>query len=208
MDAYEAIVSRRSIRRFDGRPVPRELIDKLLYAACLAPAPHHTRPWHFVVLETPGSRGRVADAMGTAWRHDLERDGGAPARTDARLARSRRRIEEAPALVLGCIVSEGLPARPAGGRAWPDERRRRAEWSMAVQSMGCALANIMVAAHAEGLASYWMSAPLFCAEAVREALELPAEFEAQALVAIGYAAGGYSPRARPAPALAALTQRR
>ena len=79
----------------------------------------------------------------------------------------------------------------------PDARRRRAEFRMAVQSVGCALENIMVAAHAEGLASFWISAPLFCPDAVREALDLPTEYEAQALVSIGYPANDPRPRAEP-----------
>ncbi len=164
MDAYQALTERRSIRRFDGRPVPRDAIDKLLRAGCLAPAPHHTRPWRYVLLETPDSRARLAAAMGAAWRLDLERDGVPAARIEALLDRSRRQIEDAPALALACVVAQGL-------RAWPDERRRRAELTMASQSMGCALENIMVAAHAEGLASFWISAPLFCQDAVREALD-------------------------------------
>jgi coenzyme F420-0:L-glutamate ligase/coenzyme F420-1:gamma-L-glutamate ligase len=102
-------------------------------------------------------------------------------------------------LVLGCLVAEGL-------RAWPDERRQRAEWAMAQQSMGAALENIMVAAHNEGLASYWISAPLFCPDAVREALDLPAGYVAQALVVIGYPAGDAEPRPRPEPDLAKLLQ--
>ena len=201
MEAYDAIVTRRSIRQFDGRPVAPDLIERLLRAACSAPAPHHTRPWRFVVLETEASRQRLAGAMAAAWRRDLERDGIAAEKIGTLLARSRRQIADAPALLLGCLVADGL-------RSWPDERRRGAEWSMAVQSMGCALANIMVAAHAEGLASYWLSAPLFCAAAVREALDLPPEYEAQALVAIGYAANDYTPRARPEAELPPLTQRR
>ena len=68
---------------------------------------------------------------------------------------------------------------------------------MAVQSIGCALENIMVAANAEGLGSYWISAPLFCPDAVREALDLPPEYEAQALVSIGYPASEPRPRAEP-----------
>jgi len=201
MDAYEAIAGRRSLRQLDARPVPRELIEKLLAVACVAPAPHHTRPWRFVELESVPSRQRLAAAMGVAWRRDLERDGVAPEKIAALLEKSRKQIEGAPALLLGCLVAEGL-------RAWPDERRRRAEWGMAQQSMGAALENIMVAAHALGLASYWISAPLYCADAVREALELPAAYEAQALIAIGYAAAGVAPRPRPEPDVSALTERR
>ncbi len=201
MEAFEAITGRRSLRQFDARPIPRPTLHQLLYAACLAPAPHHTRPWRFVVLESGASRRRLAEAMGAAWRRDLEGDGVAQGRIEALLARSRRQIEGAPALVLGCLVREGL-------RSWSDERRRRAEWGMALQSMGCALENLMVAAHAEGLASFWISAPLFCGPEVRAALDLPEEYEPQALVAIGYPAPGASPRARPEPDLSALIQMR
>jgi nitroreductase len=77
---------------------------------------------------------------------------------------------------------------------------------MAQQSMGAALENIMVAAHALGLASYWISAPLFAPEAVHEALGLAAGYEAQALVAIGYPAS--EPRPRPEPDISALIERR
>ena len=201
MDAYESIVSRRSLRQLDARPIDPAVLQTLIYAGCLAPAPHHTRPWRFVALESPESRIRLAAAMGAAWRRDLEADGVPQERIEALLARSRRQIEDAPALVLSCLIFKGL-------REWPDERRQRAEWRMAIQSMGCALENIMLAAHAEGLASFWISAPLFCPDAVREALDLPDEYEAQALIAIGYPAAGISPRPRPEPDIATLAQTR
>ena len=190
MNAYEAITGRRSLRQLSTVPVAKPLVQKLLYAAVLAPAPHHTKPWRFIHLETPGSRKRLAEAMGAAWRADLESDRVSETQIEMLLSRSERQIVSAPALVLACIVAEGL-------RNWPDQRRRRAEYRMAVQSVGCALENMMVAAQAEGLASYWISAPLFCPDAVREALDLPAEYEAQALVSIGYPAGDARPRAEP-----------
>jgi len=190
MNAYEAITSRRSLRQLTRVPVAKPLMQKLLYAAVLAPAPHHTKPWRFVHLETEGSRKRLAEAMGAAWRVDLERDGVSEVQIAKLLARSERQIVAAPALILACAVAEGL-------RTWPDHVRRRAEFRMAVQSIGCAMENIMVAANAEGLASYWISAPLFCPDAARDALDLPDEFEPQALVAIGYPAGDPKPRSEP-----------
>ena len=190
MNAYEAITGRRSLRQLSTVPVAKPLVQKLLYAAVLAPAPHHTKPWRFIHLETSGSRKRLAEAMGAAWRADLESDRVSESQIEMLLSRSERQIVSAPALILACIVAEGL-------RNWPDQRRRRAEFRMAVQSIGCAMENMMVAAQAEGLASYWISAPLFCPDAVREALDLPAEYEAQALVAIGYPAGDARPRTEP-----------
>ena len=66
---------------------------------------------------------------------------------------------------------------------------------LAQQSVGAGMQNLMLAAHALGLASYWISAPLFAPEAVREALGLPGDYVAQAFVVLGYAAA--APRPRP-----------
>ena len=185
----EAIAGRRSVRQFAKRTVEPEAIDAVIAAACLAPAPHHTRPWRFVVL-SPDARAALADAMGRAWRRDLRRDGVEEERIEALLERSRGQIMAAPALILVGFLA-------GAQRAWPDRRRRRSEAMMFAQSTGAALQNLMLAAHGRGLGSYWISAPLFCPQAVRRALDLPPEFEAQALVALGYPRPGSEPLPRP-----------
>ncbi len=188
MDALEAIRTRRSIRAFTSEAVPDGVVEEVVALACAAPAPHHTQPWRFVLL-SPEARARLIDAMGAAWRADLERDGVKEDKIQRLLARSREQIASAPALLLGGIVGEGL-------RSWPDERRRRAEWALAQHSFGAALQNLMLAAHAKRLASFWISAPSFCPDEVSAALGLPGGFVAQALVALGYPDRSYGPRPR------------
>ncbi len=51
MDATEAILSRRSIRKYKKEAVPQELIDELLNAAMNAPSACNEQPWHFVVIQ-------------------------------------------------------------------------------------------------------------------------------------------------------------
>ncbi len=51
MDALQAILTRRSVRRFSERPAPPELIDKVLRAAMAAPSAGNQQPWHFVVID-------------------------------------------------------------------------------------------------------------------------------------------------------------
>lgn len=196
MDALDAIRTRRSLRQLSNRPVPHHVLDDLLEVACLAPAPHHTRPWRYVIVQ-PRSRAALAEAMGKAWRADLERDGQPPELIERLLQKSHRQITEAPALILACLTREGL-------RDWLDERRARNEWAMAQQSIGAAMQNVMLAAHALGLASYWISAPLFAPEACAEALSLPDGYVAQAFVVVGYPAEGAGPKPRPAPDLSRL----
>jgi len=50
MDAIEAILTRRSIRRFRDEPVSDDLIETLLRAAMAAPSAGNQQPWHFVVI--------------------------------------------------------------------------------------------------------------------------------------------------------------
>jgi nitroreductase len=51
MEAYEAITTRRSIRKYTNQQVPDELIDKILRAGMLAPSAHDHRPWQFIVID-------------------------------------------------------------------------------------------------------------------------------------------------------------
>jgi len=71
---------------------------------------------------------------------------------------------------------------------YPDERRQQAERVMAGQSVALAAQNVLLAAFAEGLGACWMCAPLFCPDAVRAVLSLPDDWEAQALLTMGYPA--------------------
>ncbi len=200
MNALDAIASRRSLRQLAARVVPDDLLARELEMACLAPAPNHTRPWRYVVIGRE-RRQTLAARMGQAWREDLERDGHEPPLVNGLLEKSRRQIVGAPALILACLTHEGL-------RAWPDERRAGNEWAMAQQSVGAGMKNMMLAAHALGLASYWISAPLFAPAAVRDALALPREFVAQAFIVLGYPAEGAAPTPRPAPDTGTLILRR
>jgi nitroreductase len=51
MDAFEAICTRRSVRKYTEQPVPEELVKELLLAAMHAPSAGNEQPWHFVVIK-------------------------------------------------------------------------------------------------------------------------------------------------------------
>ncbi len=182
--------ARRSIRAFRDEPVARELLDGLVESACLAPAPHHSRPWRFVVVDSTAGKRCLATAMGARWRRDLAGDGRAAERVAELVDASHRRLTGAPALVLGCLTWEGLDH-------YPDEARQRAEWGMALLSLGAAVENLMLAAADAGLASCWVAAPIFCPEEARDSLDLPIAWLPQALVMVGWPDPASTGRARP-----------
>lgn len=173
--------SRRSIRRYLDEPVPRELIEKILDAACWAPSAHNRQPWRFAVIERAETKHALASAMGEKLRADLERDGVAQDIIEKDTARSYQRITSAPVVIIACMTTRDMDV-------YHDTRRKKAEFVMTIQSVAMALQNLLLAAHALGLGACWMCAPLFVADTVREVLKLDEDWEPQALITLGYAA--------------------
>jgi PPOX class probable F420-dependent enzyme len=185
----EALRGRRSVRRYLEREMPWTLIEKVVEAARWAPSPHGTQPWRFAVVTSRETKERLADAMGEEWRRNLEMDGQDVAIVEKRLEGSRGRLLDAPVLLLICLY-------PADLDAYPDPERQRNEITMAVQSLGAAAQNALLAAYEQGLDAGWMCAPLFCPEEVTAALGLDRELVPHALLTLGYAAGD-PPKRRP-----------
>jgi coenzyme F420-0:L-glutamate ligase / coenzyme F420-1:gamma-L-glutamate ligase len=177
----ELIKGRRSVRRYTEQPVPRELIEQVLEAARWAPSPHGRQPWRFVVLTRPALRTRLADAMGDEWRRQLALDGDDAATIELRRRKSHERILRAPAIIIPCLYLADLDV-------YPDADRNAAEATMAIQSLGCAVQNMLLMAYQLGLDGGWMCAPLFCPAVVGAALDLDPALTPHALITLGYAA--------------------
>lgn len=181
MDIFEAIYSRRSIRKYSDKRVPRETIEKILDAARWAPSAHNRQPWRFAVLASAGPKDALATAMGKRLRADLIRDGAPQDLIEKDATGSYERITSAPVVVVVCVSMRDMDV-------YADARRQNAEYMMATQSVAMAVQNLLLAAHASGLGACWMCAPLFVPDTVREVLKLDADWEPQALITVGYPA--------------------
>ncbi|MDQ3923611.1 MAG: nitroreductase family protein [Actinomycetota bacterium] len=178
----DALLGRRSVRRYLNRGVPKEVIERVLEAARWAPSPHGRQPWRFAVISQEETKTRLAEAMGEEWRANLEMDGQSDEVVEKRLECSRKRLLTAPVLVLLCLYLEDLDI-------YPDSARQQNETAMAVQSLGATAQNMLLAAYSLGLDVGWMCAPLFCPEKVTEALGLDPRLIPHALLTLGYAIG-------------------
>ena len=173
--------TRRSVRRFRRDLPDPDLIDTVIKCASYAPSAHNSQPWRFYILTDPAKRAQLLEDMAQIFRKDLAMDGSKPDEINKCLARSRETIGQAPVLILVCIETQTK-------RIYNDQRRSQAEHNLLIQSAAAAVQNLLLSAHALGLAGCWFSAPIFCPDIVQTSLKIPKNHEPQGFIALGYPA--------------------
>jgi coenzyme F420-0:L-glutamate ligase/coenzyme F420-1:gamma-L-glutamate ligase len=176
----DVLAARRTVREFTDAPVDADAVRRAIGAAITAPAPHHSAPWRFAVLESMAARTALLDDMLAAWITDLRGDGFTPEQI-ARRVRRGEPLRHAPLIIVPCLAAEAA-------HAYPDERRAAAEREMFVVAMGAAVQNLLVALAVEGLGSCWVSSTMFCRPVAAQALDLPPGWEPMGAVGVGHPA--------------------
>ena len=178
MDVQEALLNRRSIRKYTEDPVPPELIEKIMTAAIWAPSGSNTQPWRFYVA-TGAKRNELIQAMIDAsgpespsaeeYGQIVKRLGDGRA-TDEEMMKFGRfgsfRFYVAPVAI---IVTK--PEKMSGS---------------SLQSIGAAVENILIAAHAEGLGTCWLGMPLVYKDRIIEVLGIPADETLVTSISLGF----------------------
>jgi coenzyme F420-0:L-glutamate ligase / coenzyme F420-1:gamma-L-glutamate ligase len=186
LGAADVLYARRTVREFSAEPVDAAAVRRAIAAAVTAPAPHHSEPWRFAVVESQQARTALLDDMLAAWITDLRGDGF----TEEQIARRIRRgepLRRAPLIIVPCLVAEAA-------HAYPDQRRCAAERAMFLVAVGAAVQNLLVALAVEGLGSCWVSSTLFCQQVAAASLGLPPGWAPMGAVGVGHPAAPPGPR--------------
>ena len=202
MDLFAAIQGRRSIRRFKQAPVPDEDINKILDAGKFAPSANNTQPWHFLVIRDKAVLSQMAEAV----RQQVDRmiPHAENEKQAQRLAAYKGTyytfFEQAPAVIAVCMEaydasSDRLLARM--GYAADDIARLRP--NPGLQSIAACIEHMLLAIHALGYGSCWMTGPLVAQEAFEKLLGYGKEKFIAALLPVGVP--DEDPQARPRKAL-------
>ena len=195
MDVFDAIETRRSIRKYQDKPVPPDLIDKVLEAARIAPSTSNTQSWKFKVVTDPETRKRLRE-----------------------LAFNQKFVEEAPAVIACCLDFEAFKDRGKRTLELVVRGSVRPSLEMMLHSVrgsrnkeldpervlvngainvSIATEHMALAATALGLGTCWVRA--FQAPAVEELLGIPESAKVLVLLTLGYP--DQSPAARSRRAL-------
>ncbi|XEC93796.1 nitroreductase [Paenibacillus tarimensis] len=168
MDVEEAIRTRRSIGKVKPDAVDKTLIQNLLDAATWAPCHYHTEPWKFIVMMGEG-RSKLGEGYARVCAETLTDVTGE--QLQERLAKERQKAFRAPVVIAAvCTPSD-------------DPRVARVEELAAAHA---AVQNMLLSAHACGLASIWRSGEPMYHPLMKESLGLDARDEIVGLVYIGY----------------------
>jgi nitroreductase len=170
MDTREALRTRRSNGAFGSSEPPSELVARAIEAATWAPNHHLTEPWAFHVLRG-GARAALAEAAADTL--PPERD------TPAERAALRTKLERAPVVVV--MVQRAVPEDPV--RALED-----------YAACACATQNLLLAAHADGLAAKWSTGKLARSPGAAAYLGLGRADRIVAYVYLGYSPAPEPPR--------------
>ncbi len=154
-EVYKNIAERRSVTKVLDTPVERDVIERILTAACWAPSHYRTYPWRFTVFEGEGRHALAeAMAMGAAERTD-----GTPSEKEEKAAMMYQKAFRAPVIItVHAAVGRSKFKNPP---TWED-----------IAATCAASQNLLLAASAEGLGAIWRSGDVVNYPAVQELLKL------------------------------------
>ena len=173
MELLEAVVNRRSVRKYKDTPVPTEVLEQLLEAACWAPSAENMQPWYFVALTRKEDIGLLEETMervSEEIRPQLEELYSRHPRVVGEVTAFLRRLGGAPVYVLVFLQKDYGHLRDS-----------------MLESVAAAIQNLLLAAHEKGLGACWVNAVTGLGYGpVLQELFAPDKGEFVSLVTLGY----------------------
>jgi nitroreductase len=159
LNTIEAILSRKSIRKFKDEPVNHDDLIKILECGLNAPSAKNMQNWHFVVIKSKQKIEAIADIVRQKQEKLIEdSDDKALAKSFQSKTRFYTFFEKAPVLVL--VYGSSYTSRTSMLLSGEDLEKYE-NTNPGLQNIGAAIENILIGATALGYGTCWMSGPNF-----------------------------------------------
>lgn len=149
MEFSECVYGRRSVRKYERRPVSDAVLEEILDTALWAPSGVNLQPWYYVVVRSWEKREQLQTIMRTV--------------SERNRAHLEERFEKHPDVVrdtLSFIESlGGAPVAVLAFRDKPDYSRVLQDEGV-IQSIAASMENLVLSAYDHGVSSCWMTAPV------------------------------------------------
>lgn len=170
MELFEAIKTRRSIRKYTEAPVDNAKLQAVLEAGQWAPSWSNTQCWKFVVVRDPSVKAKLTECLHKIELPDRVVDNPAV-----------RAFNTVPVIIAMCAEMKVSGGKPGGGGGEFGYTTDKGDWFMFDTAL--AVENMCLAAHAQGLGTVIVGA--FDAPAVEKALNVPEGTRAVVLLPLG-----------------------
>ena len=172
MDLLDLIRTRRTIRKYQDRKVPREIIEKIIEAGRWAPSAHNLQPWEFVAVDNKDKIGKIAEMLDKK-ANELFSGFNIVMRDTANNLRKTDLIllVYADRTISKRFNKLGPPYSEIGN-------------IYEIQSVANAIQNIQLYSHSVNLGMAWYGMPLFCEKEINDILGQSGRL--MAIMSIGY----------------------
>jgi nitroreductase len=175
VNVLEAMETTRAIRYLKPDPVPRELIEKVIYAATRASSPGNSQAWDFVVVTERATKAKLGPVLRERMLPMVQAMPATPGVVGRMLGGAQhllKHFEDVPAWIFVC----GRKVYPPGAGT---EQMLHAALYPAAQ-------NLIVAARSLGLGTTFTTFQLAAEPEMRAALNLPSDVSIGVCIALGY----------------------
>ena len=172
MDFTKLVKHRASIRKYVSKPVPRELIDRCLEAARLAPSASNSQPWYFIVVDDEAKKNEIVK------------------KSMSGIYSPNKFVGTAPVIIVAITEHSSYLARLGG-------KLRNVKYNLI--DIGIACEHLVLQAAELGLGTCWLG--WFDEKALKKVLDLPKATQVDVIVCMGYPDETVPPRKKTRRAL-------
>lgn len=178
MELKEAIDKRKSIRSFENKQVPKQILKELIIKAIKAPSSANAQPWKFYVITSKKIRDEIAKTLSLA------------------LGLYKKDFDKLPKKLKDVSIEFYSNMGNCPNIIFVYSKKNKQKRDSNIMGISCAVQNLMLSAVEKGLGTCWVGSLRGFEKELNKLLKIPKDEELISSILIGYPKKGYVPLKR------------